>query len=463
MKKAFVLLPDGVGLRNFAFGKFYDQASKQGFDVTYWNNTSFPIKDLGYKDVEVEIGKCRPISDLYKRAKKIIELKQNYKNFKYNAFLSYIFPSSYKGLKNSIKSLFVDGLVLFYNSPKGLCIIEKKLHQLERNSVYYKKSKETLQRDKPTVVFLTNQRPVTAVAPLLAAQDLKIPTVTFIFSWDNLPKGTMVVSSDYYFVWSEHMKQELLQYYPRVHEKQIYVTGSPQFECHYNTVFNTKAEFFKENNLDIDKKYICFSGDDVTTSPNDQYYLEDVAKTVRKLNTEGYNIGIIYRKCPVDFTDRHITIYNNFKNEISLIDPKWDNLGNGWDQVMPMPEDLELLGNTVHHTEMVINVGSSMVFDYVAQNKPCAYLNYNTSKKIKKEWNIDKIYKYIHFQSMPNKEAVLWINSKNDIASIIIKALNNPNLSHTKEWYKIICGPQPEKSSIQIWETIHKIINKDIN
>jgi hypothetical protein len=38
---------------------------------------------------------------------------------------------------------------------------------------------------------------------LLAAQQLGIPTATFIFSWDNLPKATMVVETDYY-VWSDH-------------------------------------------------------------------------------------------------------------------------------------------------------------------------------------------------------------------------------------------------------------------
>jgi hypothetical protein len=34
---------------------------------------------------------------------------------------------------------------------------------------------------------------------LLAAQQLGIPTATFIFSWDNLPKATMVVETDYYY------------------------------------------------------------------------------------------------------------------------------------------------------------------------------------------------------------------------------------------------------------------------
>ncbi|WP_299667497.1 UDP-glycosyltransferase [uncultured Polaribacter sp.] len=459
MKKAFILLPDGVGLRNFAFGKFYEEGIHQNFDITFWNNTNFPISNLGYKEINLELGKPRSISDLYKRAKIIIELKQNVRNFKNDVFLSYLSSKNYKNSKEIIKTIFVSFLVFFYNSSKGIIKIKKKLHQLERNSKYYLKSKQTLQKEKPVIIFLTNQRPLTAVAPLLAAQDLGIPTVTFIFSWDNLPKGTLVVSSDFYFVWSNFMKSELLKYYPSVKENQIKVTGTPQFECHYNTVFKTKFLFFKEHNLDIKKKYICFSGDDITTSPNDQYYLEDLAKTVRRLNEKGENIGIIYRKCPVDFSNRHIDVYKKYKNEIVLIDPKWKNLGNGWNRVMPLPEDLTLLANTVHHTEMVINVGSSMVFDFVSQNKPCAFLNYNTIKKSSEDWSIKKIYKYIHFKSMPNTNAVLWINSSEEMQNIILQVLNNTiHLESTKEWYnKIVEFPQ-DKASQRIWLEINKLV-----
>lgn len=458
MKKIFILLPDGVGLRNFAFGDFHKEASYQGFDVTYWNNTSFPIKDLGHKELNLKIGKSRAISDLYKRAKIAIELKQNYKNFKDKAYLSYIFPSNYKGGKNYVKSTLVDLLVLFNNSSKGLTRVKDRLHKLERNSEYYLASKKTLIENNPDFLFLTNQRPINAIAPMLAAQDLGIPTATFIFSWDNLPKGTKVVDADYYFVWSEHMKQELLKYYPTVGEGQIKITGTPQFECHYNTQFEFKNTFFEKYNLDLNTKYICFSGDDVTTSPNDQFYLEDVAKAVKNLNKKGHKIGIVYRKCPVDFSDRHLAIYKEYKDLIKLIDPKWKNLGSSWNQVMPMPEDLELLANTVHHAEMVINVGSSMVFDNIAQNKPCAFLNYNTHKTVNSKWSIKPIYEYIHFQSMPNKNAVLWINTSKNIEEIIIKGLSGEiDLSYTKDWYNKVVNYPQQQGTKNIWYHINKI------
>ena len=49
-KKVFVLLPDGVGLRNFAFTEFPDIGKREDFEVIYWNNTVKNIEDLGLKE-----------------------------------------------------------------------------------------------------------------------------------------------------------------------------------------------------------------------------------------------------------------------------------------------------------------------------------------------------------------------------------------------------------------------------
>ena len=141
------------------------------------------------------------------------------------------------------------------------------------------------------------------IAPILACQDLGIPTATFIFSWDNLPKATMVIEPDHYLVWSKHMAKELQDYYPYIQKNQIQITGSPQFEFHFDdSHLQTREGFFKKYGLNLNKKYICFSGDDITTSPHDPEYLRDVLEAVKELNTKGQNLGVIFRPCPVDFS-----------------------------------------------------------------------------------------------------------------------------------------------------------------
>lgn len=461
-KKIFVFLPDGVGLKNFAFTNFKDKIEKFGYSITYWNNTVFPIKEeLGFNEIIIKNAKNHFLSDLCKRGKRRIELKISYLKTQDKNYLAYSIEQSYKGYKNFIKSLITDLIVLFFSSAKGLKTLTKLINRLERNTNYYKESFNKLSINKPSFLFCTNQRPILAVAPILAARDLKIPTATFIFSWDNLPKATLVVEVDYYFVWSNIMKEELQKYYPAIKENQIKITGTPQFEPHYNkNLLKPKEIFFNENNLDLNKKYICFSGDDVTTSPYDEYYLQDLAETVESLNKEGYNLGVIYRKCPVDFTGREDEILKKYNQIIYPINPKWENLGSSWNNAMPLKEDLQLLSNTISNSILVINIGSSMVFDSVIHNVPCAYINYNTEKVNTSLWNINKIYKYIHFKSMPSKEAVLWVNKKEDYKLIIKDVLNNNySLKETKNWFNIITFSPQNNASENIIKEINKIIS----
>ena len=250
-KKILILLPDGVGLRNFAFTSFVEIGEQMGWEVIFWNHTPFDLEELGYKEITLE-GSARPRTDLLKRAKIVAELNHFTKKFNDSVYQTYKFPSSKKAFKGKIKDGIVNVLIRTHKGEKGLQRLRKKMRSSERKGDYYKNCKAVLENENPDLVFCTNQRPVNAIAPLTAAQDLGIPTSTFIFSWDNLPKATMVVETDHYFVWSEYMRDELQRYYPSIAESQIHVTGTPQFEPQYDhSLSQSREDFFKEFGLDF--------------------------------------------------------------------------------------------------------------------------------------------------------------------------------------------------------------------
>lgn len=455
-KKIFILLPDGVGIRNFVLTDFYKIGINHNFEVIFWNKTNY---EINFPSIKIPNKKSSFLTEIFKIARKNIELNLFCEKFKNKTYLNYKFPYKFKNIKSILKSCVIFLIEQIFSSEKGYKIVRKLMYKFERKSTYYKSVKSQLEKHKPEFIFSTNQRPLAAVAPILAAKDLGIPTATFIFSWDNLPKATLVIETNFYFAWSKHMKKELLQYYPFITENQIFVSGTPQFEPYFNeSLIQKKERFFIKYNLQTERKYICFSGDDVTTSPYDQYYLKDVAEEIRNLNSKGYNLGLIYRKCPVDISNRHIEICNEFNDVITIIDPAWEKYGINWNEIFPTVEDQELLINTIKNTEMVINIGSSMVFDYVIFNKPTAFINYNCKDVEKIKWDINNIYKYIHFKSMPDKKSVLWINNKEEIEKVILKGLSNVNLDSTKIWLEKIIGENPSKASLNLWEIIEKIL-----
>lgn len=459
-RKIFVLLADGVGLKNFAYSNFFEVGRKADFKSIFWNNTPFNLDLLSFDSIDILNSKSHPLSEIYKNAQKEIELDLFIKKTTDLVFDSYRFPAQYKTLKSSTKNLFAKAITKFASSEEGLKSVVAKIEKLERSTDYYKKCISTLKKEHPALVFCTNQRSLSAIAAILAAKDLNIPTACFIFSWDNLPKATLVVQADYYFVWSDLMKSELLFYYPDVSSDRIFVTGTPQFENHFGqSKVAARDIFFAEHNLDIAKKYICYSGDDVTTSPDDPQYLADVAEAVEILNDQGMSLGVIFRRCPVDFSDRFDEVLTKYKNTIVAINPIWEKIGEGWNTILPKPQDMDLQLNTIAHTEMVINLGSSMVFDYAAHKKPCAYINYDVQNKVLNDWSVKKIYNYVHFRSMPTRDAVIWLDSKEEIADKILLSMESKdkNVAAAQKWFEIIAGATPDRSSSKIWEAIKKI------
>jgi len=459
-KKVFILLPDGVGLRNFAFTQFNAIGQDLGFDVVYWNSTDFNLNKFGFDSVKITDEKLHPFTDVMKVAKIHISLNRFIKKSNDKVFDTYRFPFPNKNYKQKIKSALSKGLISVLNSEKGLLYLNKTINKKERSTKYFKSCIETLKKEKPAFVFCTNQRPVTAIAPLLAAKELGIPTATFIFSWDNLPKATMVVEADYYFVWSDYMKREVLFYYPNIKENQIIVTGTPQFEPHFDKkMILDRSHFCSLYGLDISKKYICFSGDDVTTSPDDERYLEDVAIAVSELNSKGENLQIIFRRCPVDFSGRYDAIIQKYATVIKSIDPLWKQNGDTWNTVMPTLEDIQLQVNIIAHCECVVNIASSMVFDFAAFGKPCLYVNYDAENSKRPDWSSKTVYNFVHFRSMPDKKAVIWLNSKEEVAVKIEQALQDTStVSFAQQWFEIINQHPPQEASKRIWESILKVI-----
>ena len=300
-----------------------------------------------------------------------------------------------------------------------------------------------------------------AIAPITAAQDLGIITSCFIFSWDNLPKATKVVEADHYFVWSEYMKKELQSYYPYITDSQIKITGSPQFEPHFNEKLRTpRKDFFNKYYLEEAKDYLCYSGDDITTAPHDELYLRDTAEAVRKLNAEGEKIGIVFRRSPVDNSGRYNDVLETFSDVIVPIEPDWVQLGEEWNTVLPSKEDLKLQTNIIQHTFMVINVGSSMVFDYASYGLPCAYINYNPDiEDLQKDTK--SVYNYIHFRSMPSEDAVLWVNAKADLYNVIKTGKNGQAVEvsqSAKDWFEIVNKSPSNLASERMWNEFNEIV-----
>jgi len=432
--KIVLLVPDGVAVRNYIYSNFVEELTRNGYEVVLYHQIPNAAID------EITKAKGTTLSDIIK----IPDFKEH--------FFSRILKESivYARLLQNKTKLKNDTIMLFWNRNQkgfkrntllriseffGYFLSKSYALILKFEAVYdtlVMKNAATalIENDllaiKPNYILNLHQRAVICAPVINAAKKHSIPVGTVIFSWDNIPKARLVSKYDQYFVWSDLMKKELNLLYPEINSNQVHVTGTPQFEFYFKEQFlHSKEDFFNTHGLDLNKKTICFSSND-TSSPYEQNYFEDLCEELMKIE-ESERPQILFRKCPVDKTNRFDAVLQKYKGLIISIEPDWriPSDDTSFIYIYPSYEDYKLLANTVLHSDVVVNLGSTMAHDFAVFNKPCLYLNYDPVAN--STFKVNEVYQFQHFRSMNDLNAVGWIDSKLDFIPKIKMALEHPD------------------------------------
>lgn len=449
MQKAKVLLlfPDGVGIRNYLYSDVF-QSSEE--DLVLFHN--FDQETVSTLKKSVSLSETIIIPE-YKESigekflRELICLVRLQYNAKKVENLSLLTNWNWRQ-KTLSKKLFykaIETIAPFIKKYDVILKLENSYQNVIRKTSFYSEVKAILQQLQPKTIFCSHQRGLKGATVFAVAKDLGIPTTTAIYSWDNLPKARLALRADRYLVWSDHMKKEMELYYPEIPSESVHVTGTPQFEFYQDEQNIIDREvFFKKYNLDPAKKIICFSGDDSKTSPDDPCYLQDIAEQLTKTHFIN-EYQILLRRCPVDFSGRFDAVVNEYKELIKEAAPLWYfNSSSEWSSAYPSIEDVKLLVSTAFYADVVVNVGSTMAFDFAMFNKPCVFINYDQKHKNAQDWSVKTIYQFQHFSSMPNKEAVIWLNNKAEIVEKLTK--NNYDTTSMQLWKNIVLGDYTEAS-----------------
>lgn len=446
-KRIIFVVPDGTGIKNYLFSNIISNLVQQNTELIIYHALS--------DDAIAEVERLHNVQLIKKQIPKYNEtilqkfLRETicYGRLIYNSKLegNPTILSNWKQQKKGIQKWFYK--VVEFTGKR----ISKKYKKIVRFEAFYQNQllksiaseKEFLKQIQPNVVFCTHQRALNAIPIIKAANELSINTIGTIYSWDNLAKARLSVRSNKYIVWSEYMSEELKKYYPEISKENIIITGTPQFELYDKVEMTPKDIFFNEFGLDVNKSTICFSGDDMLTSPHDPKYLEDLAEAIIKNNYQD-KIQIVFRRSPVDLSGRYDEVLIKYSNILFPIEPKWSNTQKFWTQLFPYFEDVKLLANICNYCDLVINVGSTMAHDFTIFNNPAAYINYDTVED--KHWSVKTIYNFQHFKTMPYKDVVYWINSKEAFILVLDKALKHKK-SLGKNWLNIV--NQPNSCSTQ--------------
>lgn len=430
-KKIGIVITDGVGYKNFILSDFISSFKKnQELHIL----SCLPI---GAYDQEVkDKAKIHHIPEFreslliwtIRRAKELSHLRTNLKhNYAFEFNYKKQLPTNIKG--RNLINFFLYYLLLVINFKKLSLFFEKYQYYLLKKNNYTKKIENLILPFNLSVLFFTHQRP-SFISPILSvAKKAHITTSTFIFSWDNLStKGRMAGAFSDYLVWSDLMAKELHYFYPEVDKEKIHVVGTPQFEHYYMDKFKVeKEEFLAKFDIGKDKKILCYSCGDVSTSRNDVLYIQILAEAIEK----GFikNVVLLVRTSPAEDNERFKKVISKHKN-IRWNFPKWEvhkaEHQELWSQRISTKEDQKDMYSIIRYSDININMLSTMSLDFMCYDKPVVNPVFGNEKN--GLYNDQRFLRYNHIAIMTSFNATRLAFDEQSLIESVNLYLENSNL-----------------------------------
>jgi hypothetical protein len=430
--KIALVITDGVGFRNFVLSDFLNEASKAFDEIVVFSGlpkSSFENFTLSNCIIEeLEDFREKPKTWFFRKLKEIAHLQLHKNN---NFGISDNLKSNYpkQNTKKGILTKFIFAWTYFFNSEYWINTYWKLQKASLIKSKVTKGYIELLKKYNPDTLFFTHQRPAYVAPITVAAESLKIKTTTFIFSWDNLAsKGRMGGDFDAYFVWSDLMKKELLEFYTRLKENQIEIVGTPQFEPYVLEKYQVdKTTFIKKFDLDSNKRIICYSCADSSIGGNDDIHIRAIWNYILKHQ----DLQLIVRTSPAEDGSRFQTLKKDIP-QIKWNIPKWKQTrrihAESWSQRLPTVEDVIDLKSMLSFSDVNVNMLSTMSLDFMIFNKPV--VNTVFGNKENGLFDDQRFLDYVHYKYMIDSKAVVIAKNENELHQGLDEALNAPQKWH---------------------------------
>ncbi len=274
----------------------------------------------------------------------------------------------------------------------------------------------------PSLVFnSSHSHSVIAAQAVEAAQWLGIPTATFVFSWDNLTsQGRIILPYDYYLVWNTNLRNQLLQIYPDINPDRVFVTGTPQFDTHFNRKYYwPREEFCARTGADPSRPIVFYSTGMANHVPGEPRIVENIATMIRDMPTSP-RPQLLVRVSPKDRTGRFDELRKRAR-DILFPEVPWEA---SW--LTPKIDDAYLLVNSLRHAAVGINVGSTISLELCMFDKPVINVGYNPVGVDISPVDIQRYYNFDHYRPIVESGAVMLAQSEDEMRELLIKALDNP-------------------------------------
>ena len=308
-------------------------------------------------------------------------------------------------------------------------IVKKALSWTDANLFPDKFYRGLFETTKPDAVFVVQPFLYDIYPVLRRARKNRIPIIAYVPSWDNLTsKWEVPTTIDKLIVWNQGMKEEATQFLG-YSEEDVLISGVPQFDIYGRGRNGTqRIDFIKSLGGDPDKKILTYATGTLELADKDTE--PEIVRLIYDAIEDGTIPGsqlivrLHPRRNPVDFED--------FKDLENLIiqtpgrksdDPRTS--GYYW---ISDVEDYDRWADTLAHTDVLINVASTVTIESCIFDTPVVNVAFDGKKRKEYLKSVRRHFDYSHYRKILKQGGVRVAWSDYELFEIINKYLDDPSL-----------------------------------
>jgi hypothetical protein len=284
---------------------------------------------------------------------------------------------------------------------------------------------ELLRYLRPDVVFNGSHIHGSASdPPMFAARRLGIPSIGFVFSWDNLTsRSRIVVPYQHYAVWTTSIREDLLRIYPTVDPTRVHVTGTPQFDFHFDPAnIMRRGDLASVLGISSDRPFVFY------TTGIDRHFREE-HRTVQLVHRElaampAERRPLLVVRTYVKGTSPEMAALKR----VGLPDTVFPDVD--WDPVLFTPSlaDLRVYTSMVHHAAVGINAASTVSLELMLHDRPVINLGFDPpGSRLSHHDRWRRHIEFDHFAPVAASGGVAVADRPEDIGPLLREALEHPD------------------------------------
>ena len=298
------------------------------------------------------------------------------------------------------------------------------------DSVFFSNSEydDLFSKFPPDFIFVTYPFSFYTYPILRHAHKSKIPILGYVPSWDNLTsKWEVPVKLNKLIVWNNIMKQDAINFLG-YSDDSVSITGVPQFDIHSNlSSLLDRGKFINTLHGDENKKILLYATGTAQLSDSEPFIVKMIYDMIQN-NKFDHPCQLLLRVHP----RRSLSDFDDLIDKPGVLiqtpgkaSKEFQDSGYVWKSDL---DDYSILSNTLHHTDVMINVASTITIESCLFDTPVVNIGFDANLDLDFNRSVKRHFQYSHYANIVESNGVKIAKSEEDLHMFINNYLNNSDL-----------------------------------